>query len=204
MQLVAGQVKTGIQGTAERILVAARQLIARRGYSNFSYADVAAAISLHKASIHHHFPTKAALATAVTRHSNKIFDADMAAIAAGGADPLAQLRAYLDYWERSLGDDPELFCVAGMLGAELPFLDADVAAAVGAYFASIAGWLENLLAAGAASGQFHLAAPVQDAAAELVSLIYGAVLVARASRNPAHFAQATRAAVARLTRAHPA
>jgi hypothetical protein len=39
---------------------------------------------------------------------------------------------------------------------------------------------------------------VKDEAAALVSLIYGAVLVARATRNPSHYQQATRAAVARL------
>ena len=185
--------------TNDRILEAARHLIARRGYSNFSYADVSAAIAIHKASIHHHFPTKSALALAVTHQAREIFDADMASVEDGGADPLARLHAYLDYWERTLGDDPELFCVAGMLGAEVPFLDAEVAQAVGEYFGAITGWVGQLLTAGQAAGQFHLGGTVQEGAAELVSLIYGAVLVARASRNPAHFRLATRAAVARLT-----
>jgi len=185
--------------TNDKILVAARQLIARRGYSNFSYADVSAAVTIHKASIHHHFPTKSSLALAVTRNSQEIFEADMAAIAAEQPEPSAQLQAYLDYWEHNLIHDPEAFCVAGMLGAEVPFLEADVAQAVGDYFAAIEGWLENLLSAGAASGRFHLGGSARDEAAALLSLIYGAVLVARATRHPARYKQATRAAIARLT-----
>jgi TetR/AcrR family transcriptional repressor of nem operon len=189
------------ESTAKKILDAGRQLIARRGYSNFSYADVSAAVTLHKASIHHHFPTKAALALAVTHHSRDIFIADMAALAMDGATPLAQLQAYLDHWEHGLIHDPEEFCVAAMLGAEAPFLDKDVAEAAGEYFASITSWLEELLTAGAACGEFHLRGPEQGEAATLVSLIYGALLVARATRNPAHFKQVTSAAVARLTSA---
>jgi TetR/AcrR family transcriptional repressor of nem operon len=192
-------VTTSGEATAAKILDAGRQLIARRGYSNFSYADVSAAVTIHKASIHHHFPAKPELALAVTHHSRAIFTADTAALAAGGATPLAQLQAYLAERERCLIDDHEMFCVAAMLGAEVPFLREDVAEAVGEYFASIASWLENLLAAGAACGEFRLGGPVQGEAATLVSLIYGALLVARATRNPSHFRQVSSVAVARLT-----
>lgn len=187
------------QTTASRILDAARALIARRGYGNFSYADVSAAIDLHKASIHHHFPVKSSLAQAVVEHSREIFNADMAALAADGATPLDQLRAYLDAWNRSQVQDPQTFCVAGMMGAEVPFLAADAATAVGGYFDSILAWAEGLLAAGQAAGQFQLVGTPRDEAATLVSIVYGALLVARATRNPAHFRQVSDAAVSRLT-----
>jgi len=190
--------RTTGKATNEKILTAARQLIARRGYSNFSYADVSEAVAVHKASIHHHYPTKASLGQAVTRYSQEVFEADMAAIAKDKPDPAEQLQAYLDYWEHTLIHDPELFCVAGMLGAEVPFLEDEVAQAVGEYFVSITGWLEKVLAAGASAGSLHLKEPVQDEAAALVSLVYGAVLVARATRKPTLYQQATHAAVARL------
>jgi TetR/AcrR family transcriptional repressor of nem operon len=190
--------RTTGKATRDKILAAARQLISRRGYSNFSYADVSNAVTVHKASIHHHFPTKASLALAVTRYSQEIFEADMAAIALEKPDPAAQLQAYLDYWEHNLIHDPEAFCSGAMLGAEMPFLEADVAQAVGDYFATIEAWLENLLSAGAAAGRFCLAEPARDEAAALMSLIYGAVLVARATRNPAHYSRATRATTVRL------
>ncbi len=50
----------------------AHQLLADRGFSAFSYADIAEAVQIRKASIHHHFPTKAALVVAVLeRHRKK-------------------------------------------------------------------------------------------------------------------------------------
>jgi TetR/AcrR family transcriptional regulator, transcriptional repressor for nem operon len=113
--------------TAGRIVEAGRQLIMRRGYSGFSYADVADAIDIRKASIHHHFPTKADLAVAVVKQSRETFDDDMASLQASGADALTQLRAYLGHWERCIADDSAPFCVAGMLGAEMPALPEKVA-----------------------------------------------------------------------------
>ena len=190
--------------TAVKILDAARQLIMRRGYSNFSYADVSAAVKMQKASIHHHFPTKPELALAVTRRSRDIFIGDMALLATNSATPLAQLNTYLDHWSHHLSDDPTAFCVAGMLGTEVPFLRDDVADAVGEYFSIVTRWLEDILEAGAISGEFILGRSTKSDAAELVSLIYGAMLVARATRNPAHFELVTSAAVARLTGAKEA
>jgi TetR/AcrR family transcriptional repressor of nem operon len=81
----------------------------------FSYADVAEATGIRKANIHHHFPSKADLAIAVVKHSQDMFDADVAALRANGADDVAQLRAYVQHWERCVADDSAPFCVAGML-----------------------------------------------------------------------------------------
>ena len=51
--------------TADRILDSAQTLVQVRGYNGFSYADISAELSITKPSIHHHFPTKAALAEAL-------------------------------------------------------------------------------------------------------------------------------------------
>ncbi|MEO9863924.1 TetR/AcrR family transcriptional regulator, partial [Yoonia sp.] len=50
--------KTALLDSAER---AART----RGFDGFSYADLAQDVGIRKASIHHHFPTKAALSAAL-------------------------------------------------------------------------------------------------------------------------------------------
>ena len=47
--------------TADDILQCARSLIIAGGYNGFSYADIAEVVGIRKASIHHHFPTKADL-----------------------------------------------------------------------------------------------------------------------------------------------
>ncbi|MEB4733365.1 TetR/AcrR family transcriptional regulator [Burkholderia contaminans] len=184
--------------TAGRILEAGRQLIMRRGYSGFSYADIADAIDIRKASIHHHFPTKADLAVAVLQQSQANFDADMSLLDASGADALVQMRAYIGYWERCIADDSAPFCVAGMLGAELPALPDDVARAVRAHFDDLAAWLVRVLEAGVKDGVVQPGISVQTEAATFVSLVYGAMLAARAYGNAGMFKDVTGGAVERL------
>lgn len=186
--------------TAGRIVEAGRQLIMRRGYSGFSYADVADAIDIRKASIHHHFPTKADLAIAVVRQSRETFDADMASLQASGADALTQLRAYLGHWERCIADDSVPFCVAGMLGAEMPALPEEVAQEVRAHFDNLATWLEHVLESGVRGKRFKLSASVQTEARKLVSLVYGAMLAARAYGDAALFKDVTADAVEKLVK----
>ena len=183
--------------TAGRILEAGRQLIMRRGYSGFSYADIADAIDIRKASIHHHFPTKADLAVAVLQQSQANFDADMSLLDASGADALVQMRAYIGYWERCIADDSAPFCVAGMLGAELPALPDDVARAVRAHFDDLAAWLVRVLEAGVKDGVVQPGISVQTEAATFVSLVYGAMLAARAYGNAGMFKDMTGGAVER-------
>ncbi|WP_419689865.1 TetR/AcrR family transcriptional regulator [Burkholderia theae] len=184
--------------TAGRILEAGRQLIMRRGYSGFSYADIADAIDIRKASIHHHFPTKADLAVAVLQQSQAKFDADMALLDSSGADALVQMRAYIGYWERCIADDSAPFCVAGMLGAELPALPDEVARAVKAHFDDLAAWLVRVLEAGVKDGVVQPGVSVQTEAATFVSLVYGAMLAARAYGNAGMFRDVTGGAVERL------
>lgn len=188
------------EATNGRILEAGRRLIMHNGYSGFSYADIADAVEIRKASIHHHFPAKSDLAVAVVKQSREQFDAGMAAFKADGADPVQQLGAYIGYWEQCIADSSAPFCVAGMLGAELPVLPEDVAQEVRAHFANLTVWLEGVLEAGVKSRQFKLTESVEDEAATLVSLVYGAMLAARAYGDAALFKTVTGQAMARLVK----
>ena len=51
--------------TAERLMDLAEAHIRHRGYGGFSFRELAAEIGIKSASVHHHFPTKAAMAAAV-------------------------------------------------------------------------------------------------------------------------------------------
>ena len=58
----------------EEILEIATELLQARSFSSFSYADLSARLGISKASIHHHFPTKEAMARALVerfRASNR-------------------------------------------------------------------------------------------------------------------------------------
>lgn len=188
--------------TAERIVNEGRRLIMTQGYNGFSYADIATAIGIRKASIHHHFAGKNDLVTAVVDQSRTLIRAQVEQLARADPDAVEQLRAYAGYWERCIADDSAPFCVAAMLAAELPSLPDDVAGVVRAHFVELSEWLAHLLALGARQGSVVLVGSPEDEADAFMSAIYGAMLSARAFGDPARFVSVTETLLARVVRLH--
>jgi TetR/AcrR family transcriptional repressor of nem operon len=186
--------------TAKRIVDEGRRLIMTLGYNGFSYADIAEAVGIRKASIHHHFAGKNDLAVAVVEQSRAIIRAQVEQLAHGELDAVEQLRAYAGYWERCIADNSAPFCVAAMLAAELPSLPDDVAGSVRAHFAELSGWLAQLLALGVRQGGVVLVRSPEDEADAFMSAIYGAMLSARAFDDPARFVSITETLLARVVR----
>jgi TetR/AcrR family transcriptional regulator, transcriptional repressor for nem operon len=190
------------QNTAGQIVDTARQLIMTRGYNGFSYADVAEAVGIRKASIHHHFAAKSDLAKAVVEQSRAIIHAQVAQLAEAEPDAATQLRAYAGYWERCILDNSAPFCVAAMLAAELPSLPEDLAASVRAHFAELTDWLTRILALGVRQGSVTLVGPPAAEADAFMSAIYGAMLSARAFADPGRFVTITETLLSRVVRLH--
>jgi TetR/AcrR family transcriptional repressor of nem operon len=184
--------------THQKLIDSARYLIQTRGYNGFSYADVAEEVQVRKASIHHHFPTKADLALAVVEESRAGILQQISLIAEGEFDPVERLRFYIEYWERCITDATAPFCVAGMLAAELPSLPADLAEHVRMHFRDLSRWLETILTRGAQLGVFRFQGAASTEAEAFISLVYGAMLTARAYGDPSKFAEVSRGGLRRL------
>src|SRR5947209_18275602 len=73
--------------TAEQILDLAETLIQTRGYSAFSYQDIAASLGIRKASIHYHFPSKTDLGGGVVDRYIDRFATALSAIAEDQSQP---------------------------------------------------------------------------------------------------------------------
>lgn len=195
--------------THQKLVDSARLLIQTRGYNGFSYADVAEQVQVRKASIHHHFPTKADLARAVVDESRALIVEQTRILAGGTFDPTEQLRAYTGYWEKCIADASAPFCVAGMLATELPTLPADLADHVREHFRALSNWLETVLTKGAQLGLFELQGTARLEAESFMSMVYGAMLTARAFSDPKVFAEIVESGLNKLLRrpdgaaAHP-
>jgi len=200
--LLEGLKKGAMVSTAEKIVDEARHLIMTRGYNGFSYADIAAAVGIRKASIHHHFAGKSDLAKAVVEQSRAVIHAQVEKLANIEPEAGEQLRAYATYWERCIADNSAPFCVAGMLAAELPSLPGDLATSVKAHFADLTGWLEQVLALGARQGSVTLVRSPAEEADAFMSAIYGAMLSARAFGEPDRFVTITETLLSRIVRLH--
>lgn len=176
-----------------------KHLIAAGGYNGFSYADISERVHIGKASIHHHFPSKAELVhTVVLRHREQAGEG-LAALDQHISDAPARLKAYTDYWAGCIRDGKLPICICAMLGAELPMLPQEVASEVRRYFEDLTAWLQAVLETGVAQGKFHLRDSAFVEAQTFMSIIHGAMLTARALNSPEAFEAIARTAISQLT-----
>jgi TetR/AcrR family transcriptional repressor of nem operon len=188
-------------GMADRILKAAEALMIERGYSAFSYADIAEVVEIKKPSIHHHFPTKSGLAVAVLKkHREKTIEG-AERLDRQIEDPRKRLHAYMQYWEGCIRDRTVPFCVAALMGAELPSLPEEVQAEVRLHFRALGEWLERTLKAGVKAGAIKLQDSAATEAQTLMAVVHGAMLSARATGDCDVFKLVTGAALKRLATA---
>ena len=82
--------------TAERILVAAEEVLRRYGPAKATVVDVARALGVSHGSVYRHVPSKAALRDAVTERWLERVSASLAEIAGAQAEPPKRLARWLD------------------------------------------------------------------------------------------------------------
>jgi TetR/AcrR family transcriptional repressor of nem operon len=163
--------------TRSRILDAGERLVQVRGFNGFSYADVAAELSLTKASLHYHFPSKAELGEALIARYAERFAQALAAIDANVTLPPAKLDAYASLYAEVLRE--ERMCLCGMLAAEYQTLPDPIRDAVVAFLDDNEAWLALVLEEGRKDGSLRFIGTAADTARSIVSGLEGAMLVAR-------------------------
>lgn len=156
--------------TRERILSAARRLIAQDGFRNAQMAALAAAAGVATGTPYRHFPSKAELFAEVLARTSRQEVEVVAAIAAGDGSPAERLAAGV-----------RAFAHRAVRGRRLAYaliaepVDPEVERARLAYRRQLAQVFEGVLAEGIATGAFR-DRPVPATAACLVgALIEGLV-----------------------------
>jgi TetR/AcrR family transcriptional repressor of nem operon len=182
--------------TATRILTIAERLVQTRGFNGFSYADIAATLRLRKASIHHHFPTKADLGERLVARYEVAFLEALGRIDAAGGDERRRLKKYVQLYADVLADGR--MCLCGMLAADFETLPPGLREAVKRFFVKNEAWVAKLLADGRASRKLAFAGPPLDKARMVVSTLEGAMLVARSFGDVGRFEIAARKLVSDL------
>ena len=176
----------------------AHRLLAERGFSAFSYADIAEEIQIRKASIHHHFPTKTALVVAVLeRHRLRAQEA-YAGLDEHVSSPVDRLKKYVDYWEACIRSMSQPFCIAALLGAELPSLPEEVQAEVGKHFTSLRQWIAKTMKDGVKQKRIKLQGTADVEAEMLMAAVHGGMISARVNNSSVIFKQITTNAIQRL------
>ncbi len=177
-----------MRDTRASLLSEAEILVRGRGYSGFSYADLAEAVGIRKASIHHHFRTKEDLAGALIAAYAARYDAALADILAQTPDGVARIEAYgklyLGGVEQGLG------CLCAALAVELETLPEGLRRQLSSFFEGHIAWLERVLAEGVANGSIRPGIDPPSHARMVVATLEGALLLERFLAGPAGFGQA--------------
>jgi TetR/AcrR family transcriptional regulator, transcriptional repressor for nem operon len=186
-----------VKGTAAQVLDVAERLVQVNGFNGFSYADVAAELSVTKAALHYHFVSKAALGEAlITRYAERFGDSLHEIDEHVPAAP-DKLRAYANLYAAVLRE--HRMCLCGMLAAEYQTLPAPMRDAVVRFFDANETWLAWVLKGGAEDGSLSFAGSAEDTARMIISTLEGAMLVARPYDDIARFAAAADQLLATLT-----
>lgn len=172
--------------TAHRILDIAQRLVQLRGFNAFSFTDIAKELGLKDASIHYHYPNKAALGQAVVKRYREHFAAQLSAIGQGALGPAGQLERYVQLYRDVVAQDGRI-CLCGMLASELLTLPEEVQAEVRAFFAESEAWLTPVFERGRQEGDLVFAGSADVEAQAFLAALEGAMLLARSHGDATRF-----------------
>lgn len=173
-------------GTAALILDATERRVQALGYNGFSYADVAYELGITTASIHYHFPAKADLGVRLIERYTQRFLAALHDIETGHSCTLEQLKNYAALYEDVIANDR--LCLCGMMASEFETLDEPMRTRLTEFFARNEDWVAGLLTRGKEQGMLaYPGADVRKAANAIVSMLEGAMLIARVHGGVAGF-----------------
>ena len=158
--------------SALRIVDAAQGLIQEVGYNGFSFEHISQAVGMRKASVHHHFASKADLGVAVVQRYSHQFEASLQQIVVALKTAPERLRAYADLFDKA-SHNSKYICVCGMLGAETNSLDPAVNAEVQGFFQLNLVWLREVIQEGLSSRTLRSAHEASELAASYLSLLEG-------------------------------
>ena len=174
--------------TATRILDLAEELVQIRGFSGFSYADIAARLDVTPASLHYHYGSKAELGEALIRRYRTRFMSALEAVERQSGKAPSMLDAYARIYADVLR--LKRMCLCGMLAAGYETLPEPMRREVVQFFDENEAWLVRVLEQGRADGTVAFSGPASVVAQSIISGLEGALLVARPYGDVGRFERA--------------
>jgi TetR/AcrR family transcriptional repressor of nem operon len=182
--------------TSQRILDVAERLVQTRGFNGFSYADIAEALEVTKASLHYHFPTKGDLGKRLIERYEESFLAALKGIDSAGAGARDKLKRYIRIYADVLRDNR--MCLCGMLASDYATLPKPMKEEVKHFFDENEQWLAAVLDAGRKAGKLEFKGSALELARAMVGSLEGAMMLARSYGEVSRFDAAAERLVAAL------
>ena len=183
--------------TKTQLLDSAERVARMRGYDGFSYADLASDVGIRKASVHHHFPTKADLALALIRRYRQRIADNLERMASQHSTASKRLMAFIEMYRAAMGDG-EALCLCVSLSIGQRSLTGPVLEEMELFHRDGLTWLTEQFALGLEDGTVSDVIDPADEAAACQATMEGAQLLARAAGSLAPFDRSVRALESRL------
>lgn len=173
--------------TRSLLLAEAERLIRTRGYAGFSYADIAAAVGITKASIHFHFATKEVLASAVLDDYTARYREAIVEIERNEIHALDRILAYGKLYLN--GAHQQLGCLCAAIAVERDAVPEGLRLRAGRFFEDQLEWLNGTYVAGLEQREVSDRLVPQQAARMILSTLEGALTIERLLSGGDGFAQ---------------
>ena len=170
--------------TVEKIIRSAERQARSGGYNGFSFREIAKEIGIKSASIHYHFPTKADLATELTKRYTERFERKLKNIARENSTLHSKLLAYANEFYEAAKTENKM-CLCGLFTAEIDILPDTVTDKLQEFFKINEQWLVTQL--------LEHKAPMrgdqtpQKVALQLIANMEGAILLAKGFNSQNYF-----------------
>lgn len=169
-----GRANTAID-TRSRLIAQAEFLVRTRGYAGFSYGDLAAAIGIRRASIHHHFPSKEDLGAALIESYTERYDIALHAIWERSESGIGRLEAYAKLYLEGMRQGQG--CLCGVMACERDILPDRLREGLAAFFDRHLVWLESVLEAGMNNGTIRAGLTPAHSAKLVLATLEGALML---------------------------
>ncbi|WP_394731099.1 TetR/AcrR family transcriptional regulator [Altererythrobacter sp. GH1-8] len=184
--------------TRDKLIDIGEGLIRCRGYDGFSFADLARESGIRKASVHHHFATKADFGLAVLIRYGERLRAllNMFANSRSGGQALLKLIAFY----REMLSDGDHLCLCVALAGDRTVLSERLHAVLAQTNAATASWIESVLLTGRKDRSISVGGDPAEEAWAILAQLQGAQLLARAAGDLTQFDVAVATLLTRLNR----
>ncbi len=173
-----------LNDTAHKILDVAEFLTQTKGFNAFSYKDIQSEVGIKTSSIHYYFPTKKKLALSMTERYVSNFQIKLLEISNQYTSGIEQIESMANVYVDVVKQNK--FCMCGMLASELTSIcEASVAKLI-YFFDIIQLWIQEAITLGQNQKIIKSTVSAKDSAIAFVSVIEGAMLIARAKGKPSH------------------
>ena len=170
---------TATGDTKDRIMAAARLTVQDRGYGGLSFRELAKEVGIKSASIHHYFPTKGELGSALAARYTSDFLHYLDGLLADGLDQKACIRKYTEVFGQTVRNETACASAASWRpnSGELP---EEVRIEVAKFGEMNVDWLVKVLSLGELGG----GDAVKGQALAIFAAVEGAQLIARSRHDP--------------------